>query len=43
MSANLNLNPLNFVTLVSLLGECTQKIPKIEIELLTDVNMILHY
>ena len=41
MSAKFNLNPLSFVTFGSFSLECALKINKIELGLLTDVNIIL--
>ena len=41
MSSKFGLNPVNFLTLASFSWECTLKINKIELELLTDVDMIL--
>ena len=43
MSSKFGLNPVNFLTLASFSWECTLKITKIELELLTDVDMILAY
>ena len=43
VSVKFNLNPLNFVTLASLSWECTSKLNKTELELLTDVDIMLDY
>lgn len=39
----MDLNSLNFVILALFSGECARKITKIELELLTDVNVIHNY
>ena len=43
MRAKFNLNPLNFITLASFSWKCAVILSKKELELLTDVNLILDY
>ena len=43
MSAQFNLNLLNFVILASFSWDCTLKTAKIELELLTELDMIIDY
>ena len=43
MSAEFDLNQMNSVTGASFLWECALKITKMELESLTNVDMMLHY